>query len=127
MATSSTPKVSDADTGAVANVRPMQIDGFEGDDDIRQTKESVLANGWGPYLKSSMSEVFFGSKLNVFMLLTPFALLGPALGFGDGITFTLALLAIAPFAERLGFVTEQLAIHTNDTIGESRLHVRCAH
>jgi len=27
------------------------------------------------------------------------------------------LLSIAPFAERLGYVTEQLAIHTNDTIG----------
>ena len=25
--------------------------------------------------------------------------------------------AIAPFAERLGFVTEQIALHTNDTIG----------
>ena len=29
--------------------------------------------------------------------------------------FGFALLAIAPFAERLGFVTEQLAMHTNDT------------
>ena len=35
----------------------------------------------------------------------------------DWITFTLALLGLAPLAERLGFVTEQLAIHTNETIG----------
>ena len=34
-----------------------------------------------------------------------------------GVTFTFSLIAIAPFAERLGFVTEQLALHTNDTIG----------
>ena len=34
-----------------------------------------------------------------------------------GVTFIFSLIAIAPFAERLGFVTEQLALHTNDTIG----------
>jgi Ca2+:H+ antiporter len=34
-----------------------------------------------------------------------------------GVTFTLALLAIAPFAERLSFVTEQLALHTSETLG----------
>ena len=40
-----------------------------------------------------------------------------AAGAGDGWTFTFSLLAIAPLAERLGFVTEQLALHTNETIG----------
>jgi Ca2+/H+ antiporter len=30
-------------------------------------------------------------------------------GWGDGWVFTLALVAICPLAERLGFVTEQLA------------------
>lgn len=34
-----------------------------------------------------------------------------------GVTFAFALLGIAPLAERLGFVTEQLAIHTNDSMG----------
>lgn len=33
------------------------------------------------------------------------------------ITFIFSLLALAPLAERLGFVTEQLAMHTNDTVG----------
>lgn len=39
------------------------------------------------------------------------------LGWPDAITFIFSLLALAPLAERLGFVTEQLSIHTNETIG----------
>merc|ERR1719421_2868403 len=31
--------------------------------------------------------------------------------------FLFSLLAIAPFAERLSFVTEQLALHTTETLG----------
>merc|ERR1719310_90877 len=31
--------------------------------------------------------------------------------------FLFSLLAIAPFAERLSFVTEQLALHTSETLG----------
>jgi Ca2+:H+ antiporter len=36
---------------------------------------------------------------------------------GDGPTFTLSLLALCPLAERLGYVTEEMAKHTNATIG----------
>eukprot|EP00959_Pyramimonas_sp_CCMP1952_P213191 4460756-Pyramimonas_sp.AAC.1 len=36
---------------------------------------------------------------------------------GDGWTFTFSLLGIAPLAERLGFVTEELAEYTNQTLG----------
>ena len=35
--------------------------------------------------------------------------------WGDTWVFVLSLLAIAPFAERLSFVTEQLALHTSET------------
>lgn len=48
---------------------------------------------------------------------TPFALMARRLGVGEGLTFILALVAIAPFAERLSFVTEQLALYTNETLG----------
>jgi len=37
--------------------------------------------------------------------------------WSPGVTFLLSLLAIAPFAERLSFVTEQLALHTSETLG----------
>jgi hypothetical protein len=75
-----------------------------------------FADGWGVYLHRSLKELLLGSYLNVLMLLTPFALLAKPLGWSDGVAFALSLLAIAPFAERLGFVTEQVALHTNDTL-----------
>jgi hypothetical protein len=53
--------------------------------------------------------------MNVLLLAAPFALIGYGAGWSNGVVFAFALLAIAPFAERLGFVTEQLAFHTNET------------
>ncbi len=55
--------------------------------------------------------------MNVLLIAMPFAFLSWALEWPGALTFTLSLLSLAPFAERLGFVTEQLAMHTNDTIG----------
>jgi len=53
----------------------------------------------------------------VLLICTPFAFWAEASSWGDAWVFILSLLAIAPFAERLSFVTEQLAMHTNETIG----------
>ena len=55
--------------------------------------------------------------LNLLLPCTIIAFISDGLGWNAGITFAFALVAIAPFAERLGFVTEQLALHTNETIG----------
>lgn len=62
-------------------------------------------------------EIIFNGPLNVLLLCVPCALLSNSFGFDDSVTFFFALLSLAPVAERLGFVTEQLAIHTNETIG----------
>ncbi|KAG2441601.1 hypothetical protein HXX76_003221 [Chlamydomonas incerta] len=56
-------------------------------------------------------------KLNLLMLALPFAFISRYAGWGDGATFSLSCLALVPLAERLGFVTEQLAMYTNDTLG----------
>ncbi|CAL6328465.1 unnamed protein product [Bathycoccus prasinos] len=40
-----------------------------------------------------------------------------AFDFGDGPAFAFALLALCPLAERLGYVTEEMAKHTSQTIG----------
>eukprot|EP00516_Mucochytrium_quahogii_P003694 CAMPEP_0203745924 /NCGR_PEP_ID=MMETSP0098-20131031/1520_1 /ASSEMBLY_ACC=CAM_ASM_000208 /TAXON_ID=96639 /ORGANISM=" , Strain NY0313808BC1" /LENGTH=474 /DNA_ID=CAMNT_0050633849 /DNA_START=447 /DNA_END=1871 /DNA_ORIENTATION=- len=71
------------------------------------------------YLVHSTKEVLLGSKMNVLMLLTPLAYIVDASGsdHNHGAVFLLSLSAIVPFAERLGYVTEQLAMHTNDTLG----------
>ena len=55
--------------------------------------------------------------LNLLLPCTIIAFISDGMGWNAGITFAFALVAIAPFAERLGFVTEQLALHTNETIG----------
>mmetsp|Transcript_14140 Transcript_14140/g.31760 ORF Transcript_14140/g.31760 Transcript_14140/m.31760 type:complete len:434 (+) Transcript_14140:136-1437(+) len=55
--------------------------------------------------------------LNIFLLCMPVAMVSYWMHWASGVTFILSLLALAPLAERLGFVTEQLAMHTNETIG----------
>ena len=70
-----------------------------------------------PTFKSGLKEILFNSYLNVLLIFVPVSAYGFSVGWSNEITFFTALLGLAPLAERLGFVTEQLAIHTNDTIG----------
>ena len=64
-----------------------------------------------------MGELFLGSKLNVLLLFLPVAMVSDAAGWDSSITFVSSLLALCPLAERIGFATEQMALHTNATIG----------
>ncbi|KAL3911161.1 MAG: hypothetical protein SGILL_007391 [Bacillariaceae sp.] len=64
------------------------------------------------------SELLFNNKLNWLLLLGPLALVGDATGFlGEAACFAFSGIALIPCAERLSFVTEQVAEHTNGTIG----------
>lgn len=67
--------------------------------------------------KDSAYQIFFTSWLNVLLAATPIAIICYIGGWSDVATFIFSLLALAPLAERLGFVTEQLALHTNETVG----------
>ncbi|KAI8466789.1 MAG: Ca2+ antiporter/cation exchanger [Monoraphidium minutum] len=55
--------------------------------------------------------------MNILLLPLPFALAGRAAGWPPGLTFVLALLPLCSLAERLGMITEQLAMYTNDSVG----------
>jgi Ca2+:H+ antiporter len=68
------------------------------------------------FIAGSRSMLFNG-PLNILLPAAPIAFISYGSGWPDGVTFVFSLLAIAPFAERLGFVTEQIALHTNDTVG----------
>jgi len=58
------------------------------------------------------------SRLNWLLLLGPVALVGDATKLlGESTCFACSGIALIPCAERLSFVTEQVAAHTNDTIG----------
>jgi hypothetical protein len=54
---------------------------------------------------------------NILLVFFPLAFISNRLNWGDLPTFFLSLVALIPFAERLGFCTESLADHTNDTFG----------
>lgn len=66
---------------------------------------------------AGLREIILCGPLNLLLLAIPALLASLYLGGSDVLRFVLSLLALAPAAERLGYVTEQLALHTNDTIG----------
>uniref|UniRef100_A0A7S0RX33 Vacuolar cation/proton exchanger n=1 Tax=Pyramimonas obovata TaxID=1411642 RepID=A0A7S0RX33_9CHLO len=68
-------------------------------------------------LVESTKDIMFTSSLNWLLVLVPVAMVGKAMGFSDGWMFLLSLLPICPLAERLGYVTEQMASYTNPTLG----------
>jgi|AntAceMinimDraft_1070359.scaffolds.fasta_scaffold10521_1 Ca2+:H+ antiporter len=83
----------------------------------KKMRRDPMADGFGPYVTRSLHCIFFTTKLNYLLVCVPAAMYARSSGFGDGWVFTLALLAICPLAERLGFITEQLAEYTNPTVG----------
>lgn len=67
------------------------------------------------------TELIFRSRLTWLLLFGPIALIGKTtpgiLIFGESGCFILAGLTLIPLAERLSFVTEEVAKHTSQTIG----------
>jgi len=57
------------------------------------------------------------NKMYLLLLVCPAAAAAPALGWSDGAIFTLCCVAILPLAALLGDATEQVALHTNETLG----------
>mmetsp|Transcript_28650 Transcript_28650/g.54860 ORF Transcript_28650/g.54860 Transcript_28650/m.54860 type:complete len:450 (-) Transcript_28650:196-1545(-) len=68
-------------------------------------------------LVESTKDILLTSSLNWLLCLVPVAVLGKFAGFSDGWMFFISLLPICPLAERLGYVTEQMATYTNPTLG----------
>lgn len=66
---------------------------------------------------NSIKVMLFQDTLNILLLAAPVGLVSWAVGAPDGLVFTFCTLALVPLAERLGFITEQVCLHTNDTIG----------
>jgi Ca2+:H+ antiporter len=102
-------------------IAPDGTSGTESDNGSESTDKrrqpSVLSQGVAHYFKVTLSEIFLGSKLNVLLVLLPFAFASKFLGWGMSTTFVFSLLALVPFAERVSFVTEDVAKYTNETLG----------
>ena len=78
---------------------------------------NVYRHGPVAYLKKSVTALLFESWVNVLMICFPLAIHMEENHGDPSNIFFCSLLAIAPFAERLSFVTEQLALHTSEVLG----------
>ncbi|KAL0309965.1 UNVERIFIED_CONTAM: Vacuolar cation/proton exchanger 3 [Sesamum radiatum] len=65
----------------------------------------------------NLQEVLLGTKLWVLFLAVPFAIVAEYCSFGRAWVFGLSLLGLAPLAERISFLTEQIAFYTGPTVG----------
>lgn len=66
---------------------------------------------------ANLQEVFLGTKLAVLFPAVPLAIAARYAHFGQVWVFALSLLGLIPLAERVSFLTEQIAIYTGPTVG----------
>lgn len=66
---------------------------------------------------ANLQEVLLGTNLSVLFLAIPFAIVARYCHFGNPWVFALSLLGITPLAERVSFLTEQIAFYTGPTVG----------
>ena len=72
------------------------------------TLRSILLN---------LQEVILGTKLSILIPAIPAAIIAECYGFGRPWIFILSLLGLTPLAERVSFITEQVAFYTGPTVG----------
>ncbi|CAN1771571.1 Vacuolar cation/proton exchanger 3 [Linum perenne] len=66
---------------------------------------------------ANIQEVILGTKLSVLFPAVPLAIIANYCNFGRPWIFALSLLALTPLAERVSFLTEQIAYFTGPTVG----------
>ncbi|PON92648.1 Calcium/proton exchanger CAX [Trema orientale] len=66
---------------------------------------------------ANLQEVIFGTKLSLLFPAIPLAIAAECYGFGRPWIFALSLLGLTPLAERVSFLTEQIAYYTGPTVG----------
>ncbi|KAM0944597.1 putative calcium/proton exchanger, sodium/calcium exchanger membrane region [Dioscorea sansibarensis] len=68
-------------------------------------------------LLANFQQVMLGSKLAVLFPAVPLALLASHYHFGTVLLFSFSLFALAPLAERVSFLSEQIAYYAGPTVG----------
>ncbi|XP_062212933.1 vacuolar cation/proton exchanger 1a-like [Phragmites australis] len=66
---------------------------------------------------ANLQEVFLGTKLAVLFPAVPLAIAAQCAHYGQVWVFSLSLLGLIPLAERVSFLTEQIALYTGPTLG----------
>ncbi|XP_022866029.1 vacuolar cation/proton exchanger 3-like [Olea europaea var. sylvestris] len=67
----------------------------------------------------NLQVVLLGTKLSILFLAIPFAIAAECKNFGRSWVFALSLLGLTPLAERVSFLTEQIAFYTGPTGNQS--------
>jgi len=88
----------------------------------KDSKEDPCAKGTAHYLRTSLSAILLGvpeqpAVLNVLLVCIPLAFLSRFCGWSEAWVFLSALVGLIPLAERISFVTEDVAKYTNQTLG----------
>ena len=78
---------------------------------------SVLADGWRAYWLRTLHDIFLTSWMNVLLLCIPVAIIVDLVHAPPAVIFVFSLLSLCPLAERIAFVTDEMAKYTNDTFG----------
>ncbi|XP_068340567.1 vacuolar cation/proton exchanger 3-like [Pyrus communis] len=65
----------------------------------------------------NLQEVLLGTKLSVLFPAIPIAIAAQCFGFARPWVFALSLIGLMPLAERVSFLTEQIAYYTGPTVG----------
>ncbi|KAL4572389.1 hypothetical protein LXL04_019163 [Taraxacum kok-saghyz] len=66
---------------------------------------------------ANLQEVILGTKLSILFIAIPFAIAAKYFGFARPWVFSLSLIGLMPLAERVSFLTEQIAYYTGPTVG----------
>ncbi|KAL6884551.1 hypothetical protein ACP4OV_010487 [Aristida adscensionis] len=66
---------------------------------------------------ANLQEVFLGTKLALLFPAVPLAIAAQLAHFGQVWVFALSLIGLIPLAERVSFLTEQIALYTGPTVG----------
>ncbi|PIN17179.1 Ca2+/H+ antiporter VCX1 [Handroanthus impetiginosus] len=82
-----------------------------------RTLVSKIRVGFLRMFLANLQEVLLGTKLAVLFVAIPFAILAECRNFGRPWVFALSLIGLTPLAERISFLTEQIAFYTGPTVG----------
>ncbi|TVU34057.1 hypothetical protein EJB05_15882 [Eragrostis curvula] len=66
---------------------------------------------------ANLQEVLLGTKLAILFPAVPLAIAAQCAHFGQVWVFALSMIGLVPLAERVSFLTEQIALYTGPTIG----------
>ncbi|XP_058734512.1 vacuolar cation/proton exchanger 3-like [Vicia villosa] len=83
----------------------------------RKSNVTLVSNPRYGNVLANFQEVILGTKLSILFVAIPFAIFAQCYGFSKPLVFALSLLGLIPLAERVSFLTEEIAYYTGPTVG----------